>query len=471
MKTKSFVAITVAALSLLMAGCKEHKAPIKVCIFPGDYPDPTILRDGSDYYMTHSNFTYYPGLLIWHSTDLLHWEPIARAVQGHDYSIYAPDLCKVNGKYYIYYPTSSGENFVVTADKIEGPWSDPIKLRVSGIDPGHAIDDQGNRYLYTNDGHVAPLSADGLSITGRNQKVYDPWQYPEEWETEGMWLESPKILKRGDWYYLVSAEGGTAGPATSHMCVVARSKSVTGPWENSPYNPLVHTYTIDEEWWSKGHGTLIDDPEGNWYIVYHAYRNGFHTLGRSTIIESVNWTKDGWPVLAQKDGAKWENGGLQDYDYLRHYENPLMWAKWEPGFDNGTLMTTTAVDTTYEITAKFNIKEGGRAGLYLFYDEQAYLGVQGTDSKMAITDIALVQPQMNVKCPVNAGSQFYVRIRNDRNKVTAWRSTDGNNWTEVCKDIDVSTYHHNVYKGFFALRPAYFLDGAATLESFDYKPL
>ena len=80
MKTRSFAVMAMAALSLLMVGCKEQKAPIKVCIFPGDYPDPTILRDGSDYYMTHSNFTYYPGLLIWHSTDLLHWEPIARAV-------------------------------------------------------------------------------------------------------------------------------------------------------------------------------------------------------------------------------------------------------------------------------------------------------------------------------------------------------------------------------------------------------
>ena len=80
--------MAVAALSLLVTGC--GKKNLKVCIFPGDYPDPTILRDGNDYYMTHSNFTYYPGLLIWHSTDLLHWEPIARAVQGHDYSIYAP---------------------------------------------------------------------------------------------------------------------------------------------------------------------------------------------------------------------------------------------------------------------------------------------------------------------------------------------------------------------------------------------
>jgi beta-xylosidase len=285
-----------------------------------------------------------------------------------------------------------------------------------------------------------------------------------------MWLESPKILKRGGWYYLVSAEGGTAGPVTSHMCVVARSKSVTGPWENSPHNPLVHTYSADEAWWSKGHGTLIDDPEGNWYIVYHAYRNGFHTLGRSTIIESVNWTKDGWPVLAEKDGAKWENGGLQDYDYLRHYENPIMWAKWEPGFDGGTLMTTTAVDASYEITAKFNIGQNARAGLYLFYNEDAYIGLQGYDSQMAMVEPALVQPKMNVRYPVSAGSNLYVRIKNDRNLVTVWRSDDGNNWTEVCKDIDVSTYHHNTYKGFFALRPAYFLAGAATQESFNYKP-
>ena len=233
---------------------------------------------------------------------------------------------------------------------------------------------------------MAPLSADGLTITGQSRKVYDPWQYPEHWETEGMWLESPKILKRGDYYYLVSAEGGTAGPPTSHMCVVARSKSVTGPWEDSPHNPLVHTYSADEEWWSKGHGTLIDDFDGNWYIVYHSYRNGFHTLGRSTIIESVEWTKDGWPVLANPNGAEWVNGGLQDnYDYLCQFDNPIMWAKWEP-VDGGTLLTTTAVDTSYEITAKFNIKEGGRAGLYLSLQRRGQYRNSGNRSHILCTD-------------------------------------------------------------------------------------
>ena len=432
----------------LLGACAPKAAPVKTCIFPGDYPDPSILRDGDDFYITHSSFTYFPALLVWHSTDLLHWEPISRAVEDGDYSIYAPELCKVDGKFYIYYPTSRGENYVVTADRPEGPWSAPVKLDVGGIDPGHVVAEDGQRYLYTNNGWVTPLTQDGLAAAGRPQKVYDGWEYPTEWETEGMWLESPKLFKRGDWYYLVSAEGGTAGPATSHMVVVARSQSALGPWENSPHNPMVHTYTADEAWWSKGHGTLIDDAEGNWYVVYHAYRNGFHTLGRNTIIESVVWTEDGWPVLAEPDGAKWEQGGLQgDYSALRDFSNPLLWSKWQPGFEDGTLWLATAVDTSYEITAEFSVPEGSGAALYLFYNEQANLGVRGQ------------------------GTQFSLRIRNENNVASTWKKAEGGEWEAVAEGIDVSGLHHNNYNGFFALRPAYLLTGDAQLLSFEYMPL
>ena len=436
------------AAALLAAACTPKTTPVKTCIFPGDYPDPTILRDGGDFYMTHSSFTYFPALLVWHSTDLLHWEPVARAVADGDYSIFAPDICKVDGKFYIYYPTSRGENYVVVADRPEGPWSAPVKLDVGGIDPGHVVAEDGQRYLYTNNGWVTPLTPDGLAAAGKPQKVYDGWEFPAEWETEGMWLESPKLLKRGDWYYLVSAEGGTAGPATSHMVVVARSKSALGPWENSPHNPMVHTYSADEAWWSKGHGTLIDDADGNWYIVYHAYRNGFHTLGRSTLIESVEWTEDGWPVLTEPDGAKWEKDGLQgSYASLRDYANPLLWAKWQPGYAGGTLWTATAVDASYEITARFSIPEGSQAGLFLFYNEEANIGLTGSDP------------------------QFAVRIRNERNIVSVWEQTGDGEWASVMERQDVSEMHHNRYQGFFALRPAYLLGEGAELLEFTYKPL
>lgn len=444
---KKIVLILTAALTLTaITGCspKKETVMIKECIFPGDYPDPTIIRDGKDFYMTHSSFTYYPGLLVWHSTDLINWEPVARAVQGQDYSIFAPELCKVGDKYIIYYPTSNGENFVVTADKIEGPWSDPVKIAVSGIDPGHVIDTDGSRYLYTNNGFMVKLTEDGLAAAGRNKKVYNGWEFPAEWETEGMWLESPKFCKRGEYYYLISAEGGTAGPPTSHMCVVARSKSATGPWENSPYNPMVHTYSAEEEWWSKGHGTLIDDADGNWYIVYHAYRNNYHTLGRSTIIESVVWTEDGWPVLANQNGAEWNNKGLNsNFDYLKDFSNPLMWAKWEPGFELGTLWTTTAVDESYEIVAEFK-SEGADGGLYLFYNEDAYVGT------------TLNKPH------------FFIKIVNNKNIATVLVSENGTEWNEVVSKLDVSSYHHNTYQGFFALRPSIMVNDGVTVKNFKY---
>lgn len=441
----------MALLALTMTtSCSKQEAPasqlIKQIVFPGDYPDPSIVRDGKDFYMTHSSFTYYPGLLVWHSTDLVNWEPISRAVTDQPYSIFAPEICKVGDKFYIYYPTSGGENYVVMADNPAGPWSEPVKIEVNGIDPGHVYAEDGKQYLYTNNGYAVELTPDGLATAGENIKRYDGWEFPSEWETEGVWLESPKLFQKDGYYYLVTAEGGTAGPATSHMCVVARSKSALGPWENSPYNPLVHTYSVDEEWWSKGHGTIFDDADGNWYIVYHSYRNSFHTLGRTTIIESIAWTEDGWPKLAVEENAFAEDeAGSAQYAALRDYTNPLMWAKWEPGFADGELWTITAVDRSYEVTAEFELEEGAKAGLYLFYNEEANLGLQET------------------------ASHFFLRIRNLNNVAVTEKSLDGETWTTVDDAVDVSGYHHNNYGGFFALRPAILLTKGATVKSFGYK--
>lgn len=421
---------------------------IKKIVFPGDYPDPSIVRDGRDFYMTNSSFTYYPGLLVWHSRDLENWEPVSRAVKDQDYSIYAPEICKVGDKFYIYYPTSTGANYVVMADSPQGPWSEPVQIDVNGIDPGHVYAEDGKQYLYTNNGFAVQLTDDGLATAGENRKLYDGWEFPGEWETEGFWLEAPKLFKRGDYFYLVTAEGGTAGPATSHMVVVARSKSALGPWENSPYNPLVHTYSIDEEWWSKGHGTIFDDADGNWYIMYHSYRNSYHTLGRTTIVESIDWTEDGWPALAIEENVFAEDTeDSEQYAVLRDFSNPLMWSKWEPGYDGADLWTVTAVDRAYQVTAEFKLRKGARAGLYLFYNEKANCGLQDT------------------------AKHFFLRVTNKNNVVTTEKSLDGKKWTVVDENVDVSSYHHNNYKGFFALRPSVLLTEGAEVKSFSYEAI
>ena len=157
-------------------------------------------------------------------------------------SAMAPDLIKHDGRFYIYFP-AAGKNWVIWADDIRGPWSDPVKLDAGYIDPGHAVGEDGKRYMFLSAGKRVPLSDDGLSVTGPMETVYEGWDYPSDWKTEGKYLESPKLFKRGNWFYMISAEGGTAGPPTSHMAVAARSKSIHGPWENSPYNPIVHTYS------------------------------------------------------------------------------------------------------------------------------------------------------------------------------------------------------------------------------------
>ena len=193
-------------------------------IFAGDFPDPSILRDGDNYYIVHSSFEYYPGLLIWQSKDLINWIPVTNALHKYIGSVWAPDLVKNKNKYYIYFPANN-EIYVVTADSMNGTWSDPIDLNIKNIDPGHVVDEKGKRYLYFSNGGYVPLSDDGLSVNGDMKHVYDGWPIPREWTIECFCLEGPKLAKHGDYYYLTVAEGGTAGPATSHMIISARSKS------------------------------------------------------------------------------------------------------------------------------------------------------------------------------------------------------------------------------------------------------
>lgn len=459
-------------------------------IIKGDYADPSIVRDGSDYYMTHSPFLYSPGFLIWHSTDLLKWEPITRALIKHTGSAMAPDLIKYKNRFYIYYP-AAGTNWVIYADNIRGPWSKPIDLKVSNIDPGHSVGEDGKRYLHLSGGHVIQLADDGLSTIGSVSKIYDGWDFPKEWKTEGKWLESPKILKRNGYFYMTTAEGGTAGPGTSHMVVSARSKNILGPYENSPENPIVHTYSENEKWLSKGHGTIIDDVNGNWWIIYHAYENGYYTLGRQTLIEPIIWSEDGWFHTSNK--AKWltPNAEIVDgmglSDDFKSKKLGLQWASWG-NFDaksiyqkdnslfiqgkgsgprDAQLLLTTATDKSYITQVEVDIN-AGEGGLMLFYSDKAFAGILANKSNFILYENAGKQRAIKN----NYGKHFYLKIINTRNNCDFMVSKDGISWKTLLSKLDVSQMHHNNYKGFFALRIGLMSVGksAVRFNNFIYHP-
>lgn len=475
---------------ILMASTSLVAQKFPKVILSGDYPDPSIMRDGKDYYMTHSPFYYMPGFLIWHSQDLMNWEPVCRVMPEYDGSAMAPDLLKYGDTFYIYYP-AAGTNWVIWAKDIKGPWSKPVDLKVSGIDPGHIVDKQGNRYLYVDKGEVIRLTEDGLSTIGKKQKVYEGWLYPDKWDTECMCLESPKLNYHNGYYYLTSAQGGTAGPATSHMVVSARSKSIMGPWENSPYNPVVHIYSATDNWWSKGHGTLIDDVNGNWWIVYHAYAKGYHTLGRQTLIEPIEWTADGWyrtkSTATSIKPDKQIKHGIELSDDFNEANLGLQWTFWKEyvpkalTFDNGTLwmkakgrtpadgrlLLTTAEDKNYETQVEINIGNGNTGGLVLFYNENAYAGVVSDGKKFIVYQNASKQLEL----PNELGKRFIAKIHNQGNNLRIMVSKDSKEWITLAENVDVSQMHYNNYHGFYALRIGLLSagKGRAGFKQFRYK--
>jgi xylan 1,4-beta-xylosidase len=268
----------------------------------GPGADNTAVKVGKDYYMLSGGG--WPYEIIWHSRDLVNWAPVTPPI--HKFTFGAADLTYYKGKFYIYRTAvdlsanPSGvrprKTYVLWADRVEGPWSDPIELGVPGyIDPGHIADQQGNRFLYFNKGVVVPLAPDGLSAIGEPRKVYDGWDIPKDWMVACKCLEAPKLFYRDGYYYMESAEGGTDGPSVAHMEVVARSKSAEGPWENSPYNPLVHTASANEKWWRQGHGTLLEGEGGKWWFLYTGYENGYEIYGKQNLLLPIEWTDDGWP--------------------------------------------------------------------------------------------------------------------------------------------------------------------------------
>ena len=198
--TGAFATALASRFSLAWSQTHPAGAPLAQFqnpLFAGDYADPSILRVGRDFYMTHTCYQYAPGLRVWHSRDLVNWTPISNALDKTYGEVWAPDLVYYQGRYFIYYP-QDGHLFVVHTLDPHGPWSAPIDLKVGGIDPGHVVGTDGTRYLHFAGGKAIQLSADGLSVVGEQKRVYEGWQFPKEWQTEGFWLESPKLTRRGD---------------------------------------------------------------------------------------------------------------------------------------------------------------------------------------------------------------------------------------------------------------------------------
>ncbi len=273
-------------------------------VISGFHPDPSICRVGDDYYLVNSSFEYFPGVPVYNSKDLVHWRQIGYCLSRESQvnlknctpsgGIYAPVIRYHDGVFYmITTNVTNGGHFYVTATNPEGPWSEPIYVDGKFFDPDIFWDNDGKAYFM----HMQ--MTDGIQLqeidikTGKLLgEAYTIWKGFDDTRPEG-----PHIYKIKGYYYLLVAEGGTW---TGHMVVMARSKSITGPYAGCSRNPIItHRDDLTLSISSTGHADLIEDQKGNWWMVLLGVRqeDDFHTLGRETFLTPVVWNKDGFPEV------------------------------------------------------------------------------------------------------------------------------------------------------------------------------
>lgn len=500
---KGFLALLGVSASLAgMLACSPAAPPVvapavekefPAVILNGDFPDPTILRDGEDFYLTHSSFHAVPGLPIWHSRNLREWKLITRALRTYVGNVWAPELIKHENLFYIYFP-AKGTNWVITAQTPAGPWSPPVDLKVGGIDPGHVVGQDGKRYLHLSAGMAVELAPDGLKVIGEPKKVYDGWPYPDEWVAECFCLESPKLVFRDGYYHLVSAQGGTAGPATSHMAVSARSRTPLGPWENSPFNPVVRTVSPDESWWSKGHATIFDAGESGWFTVYHAFQKNQRQRGRQVLIEPITWTEDGWFRPTEPDKGEFRARIIQNHaltsDDFSSAELHLQWqldgSQFAPEFvlqdgrltlpaQNGkpTVLYAQNSDADFEMSVRLQPQGNVETGLILYFRPEVFVGIGRSGNKAVLFTGGAADLNRAFDCP---GCEYW-KLRLQHNALSLYSSANGQDWRKHPRSLDISALHGNPHGGFTSLKPAVFVRGLdrgkgnVSVDDFLYAPI
>ena len=301
--------------------------PIRNPIIPGYYPDPSICRVGDDFYLACSSFEMWPGLPIFHSRDLVHWEQISNAMTGENGlhmerncavgGLMAPTLRYCKGTYYIINTNFADKgNYIVTAKNPRGPWSEIHWLDdVPGIDASLFFDTDDQAYIIG----TGDVSDNGTGVKERgiwlakydieNYKMLgDPVTIFNSALRVGSAPEAPHIYHIGNYYYLMIAEGGTEH---YHAVMVARSKELFGFYEGNPANPVMtHRHMgFACPITNVGHADFVELADGSWYAVMLASRliDGNHkNLGRETFICPVKWERD-WPLFSPETGKlEWE---------------------------------------------------------------------------------------------------------------------------------------------------------------------
>ncbi len=498
-------------------------------IFKGFNPDPCICRKQDDYYAAVSSFEWFPGIPVYHSKDLKNWELYTHVLTDDREvelrklpsakGIWAPCLtyCEAEGLFYVVYGVMNSmnaryfdvDNFLITAKDIRGPWSRPVYLNSAGFDASLFHDDDGKKYVVS----LEWETREGYEKPGEICMVeYDPEKQEVKGHVKRIWrggtdrgcIEAPHLTKRGDYYYIMCAEGGTG---YNHCVTMGRSKHVWGPYEKDPMNPIVTSrpgesyerhdpdhlklkyYNPDSILQKSGHGSYVDLPNGETYLLHLCARPFAPelccTLGRETGIQKMRWTEDGWLRMADGSNlAKMEAEEaallevpmpqIPDFDDFdseelgRCYYAPRIMPesfvdlKARPGYlrmrgqESRTSLNRvsilarklTSVYTT--VTAKMEFQPEvyqHSAGLILYYDNMNYVNLRKYYSQTlggsALSIVHLENGGKNEMVDTRVGVRdvpIYLRIKIEGRKFHFEWSYDGEQYTPIGGEFETARF-------------------------------
>ncbi len=318
--------------------CLSYRNPV----ISGFSPDPSVCRAGTDYYLTASSLGFFPGLPIYHSRDLVNWKLINYALSrksqldlekcGINSGIFAPTIRYYGDTFYIVSTNVGGRgNFLITSPDPAEEWSEPVWIDQDDFDPSLFFDDDGSVYYSRRDFKAGGI-VQGKIVLPKGRLTGDLSLIAKgfcSWDAE-----APHLYKRSGYYYLLTAEGGTR---YGHMAAVGRSKDPEGPYTGCPRNPILsHRHISFSHIRHAGHGDLLEDHLGNWWMVFLASRHftydDCHILGRETFLAPVEWDDDGWPLVNGNGTVStdirvnrdWKTGKQDQSAYIeQNFRDPL----------------------------------------------------------------------------------------------------------------------------------------------------
>jgi len=510
---KRIILIGLSSLLYSLAGVAQSPSfkTFMNPVIPGDHSDCTLTKVGDDFYTTGSSFNPTP--VIYHSTDLIHWEAIAQPVSA-EWSLYddaasagcwGGQVAFYNNKYWDFFSRANTMYFV-NADKPEGPWTMPVKVNNPsqlsyglGYDNSIFIDNDGKWYMIVKNGQSNNGIVE-LDKTGQpTGVVYDlTWLNPGTVNHPYSWAEGPVMWKHNGYYYYSFARDVSGGQKVMRSNKLTADKSFwTVPVDLFAENDPNKSTAI---FFGPNHSSApVELADGTSWVIHplwaRANNNEWYGQGRQGLANQVNYDSDNnvvadYPVNMVKNAPVLPSSGIPwmvpksdiftaeklhpEWSFLGQTPSSLVSLTARPGWLRLTPKSITKANTVIKTDPEHNYSlitrldftpysVSSEAGLRIMNGQESMSAkIFSTSDKTGKKIIGFSFEQVRYEVVNNIGTTVWLKLERINHELTGFFSSDGVKWIQVGEKINVETLDHFTvnYNGWCGNRQGLYVQGA-----------